>query len=134
MAPNWPGLCKNLTRNKVILAKLSVMTILDHSAPIRSRTTAATPYQDRKNSVKIKFLGGIFLAHQGSACRDIPGMSRTKTLRKAPLSVVLDREWPGCPAIWAGTSHRIRQTLCKKALGRFFVSYFLASLCLVTTW
>ena len=31
-----------------------------------------------------------------------PGMSRTKTLSKAPLSVILDREWPGCPAIWVG--------------------------------
>ena len=26
----------------------------------------------RKNSLKIKFLGGIFLGHQGSTSRDIP--------------------------------------------------------------
>ena len=29
-------------------------------------------------------------------------MSRTKTLCKASLSVVLDRAGPGCPAIWVG--------------------------------
>ena len=32
------------------------------------------------------------------------GISRTKTLCKWPFSVVLDREWPGCPGIWVGTS------------------------------
>ena len=31
-------------------------------------------------------------------------------LGQPALSVVLDREWPGCPAIWAGT-------LCEKTLG-----------------
>ena len=31
-------------------------------------------------------------------------MSRTKTLFKAPFSVVLGREWGGCPAIWVGMS------------------------------
>ena len=50
----------------------------------------------------------MFIGHQGPRCRDIPdpgpGMSRTKTLCKAPFSVVFDREWPGCPAIWVGTS------------------------------
>ena len=44
-----------------------------------------------KTSLKIKFLGWIFLAHQGPARRDIPdpgpAMSRTKTLCKAPFSV-----------------------------------------------
>ena len=37
----------------------------------------------------------MFLGHKGPTCRDIPdpgpGMSRTKTLCKAPISVVLDR-------------------------------------------
>ena len=37
-----------------------------------------------KNSLKIAFLGRIFLGHQGSRCQDIPdpgcGKSRTKTL------------------------------------------------------
>ena len=32
------------------------------------------------------------------------GISQTKTLCKWPFSVVLDREWPGCPGIWVGTS------------------------------
>ena len=31
-------------------------------------------------------------------------ISRTKTLCKWPFSVVLDREWPGSPGIWVGTS------------------------------
>ena len=43
----------------------------------------------RKNSLKIRFLGRIFLGHQGPSCRDIPdpgpGMSQTKTLCKAPF-------------------------------------------------
>ena len=41
--------------------------------------------------------------------RDIPGTSGTQTsghpgqnLCKWPFSVVLDREWPGCPGIWVG--------------------------------
>ena len=51
----------------------------------------------RKNSLKkIKFLGGIFLGHKGPRRQDIPdpgpGMSRTKTLCKAPFPVVLDSE------------------------------------------
>ena len=66
------------------------------------------PIRTEKNSLKIKFLGGIFLGHHGPTGRDItdpgPGMSWTKTLCKAPFSVVLAREWPGCPAIWVGTS------------------------------
>ena len=60
-----------------------------------------------KNSLKVEFLGRIFLGYQGPTRRDIPdpgpGISRTKTLRKVPVSVVLDTEWPGCPAIWVGT-------------------------------
>ena len=56
--------------------------------------------QEGKTSLKIEFLGRIFLGHQGPTHRDIPapslGMSRTKTLCKAPFSVALDKEWPGC--------------------------------------
>ena len=59
--------------------------------------------QDGKSSLTIKFLGKIFLGHKGPRRRDIPdpspGMSRTKALCKAPFPVVLDREWPGCPAL-----------------------------------
>ena len=61
----------------------------------------------------MKFLGNIFLGHQGPTRRDIPdpgpGMSRTRTLCTAAFSVVLDREIPngrdvprfglGCPRI-----------------------------------
>ena len=63
--------------------------------------------QDGKSSLKLKFLGRIFLGHQGPRRPDIPdpdpGMSRTKTLCKVPFPVV-DRAWQGCPAIWVGTS------------------------------
>ena len=56
----------------------------------------------------MKCLGRIFLGHEGPSRRDIPdsgpGMSRTKTLCKAPFGVVLGTEWPGCPGIWVGTS------------------------------
>ena len=70
------------------------------------------PVRTGKSSPKIKLLCRIVLGHQGPRRRDIPdpgpGMSWTRTLCKAPfsgaLSVVLDRKWPGCPAIWVGTS------------------------------
>ena len=42
----------------------------------------------------------MFLGHPGSRRRDIPD----KNLLQWPFSVVLDREWPGCPGIWVGTS------------------------------
>ena len=58
--------------------------------------------------LKINFLGRIFLGHQGPRRRDIPdpgpGMPQTKTLCKSRFSVVLAREWLGCPTIWVGTS------------------------------
>ena len=56
--------------------------------------------QVRKNSLNIKFLGGIFLGHPGPRRRDIP----EKTLCFRPFSVVFDKEWLGCPGIWVGTS------------------------------
>ena len=51
--------------------------------------------------------------------RDIPGISRTKTLCKWPFSVVLDREWPGCPGIWVGTS-RIWKNFMQENFGLIF--------------
>ena len=33
-----------------------------------------------------------------------PGTSSTRTSCKVPCLVALDREWPGCPAIWVRTS------------------------------
>ena len=43
--------------------------------------------------------------------QDVPGTSGAQTsgypgqkLYKWPCSAVLDREWPGCPSIWVGTS------------------------------
>ena len=63
---------------------------------------------EKKNNLKIKFSGRIFMGHQGPTRRDIPdpspGTSQTKTLCKAPSSVVLDRQWPACPEIRIGAS------------------------------
>ena len=54
----------------------------------------AALHQVDKNSLKIKFLGEIFLGHHGATRRDIPapgpGMSWAKTLCKEPFSVVLE--------------------------------------------
>ena len=68
------------------------------------------------------------------------GISRTKTLCKWPLSVVLDREWPGWPGIWVWTS-RIWKTLCKKTLGLILptlnwlrINYEIISPPMVLTW
>ena len=47
------------------------------------------------------------------------GISRTKTLCKWPFSVVLDREWPGCPRIWVGTS-RIWKNFMQENFGLIF--------------
>ena len=68
-------------------------------------------FQDRTTtSQKTKFWGRIFLGNEEPTRRDIPdrgpglGTSRTKTLCNSPFPVVSDREWPGYPAIWVGTS------------------------------
>ena len=98
-----------------------------------ARISRGRPKSLRKKSLcsilipylKIKFLGGTSLGHQGPTRRDIPdpgpGMSRAKTLCKEPSSVVLDREWPGCPAIWVGTS-RDRKTFMQENSGLIFRS------------
>ena len=62
----------------------------------------------RKNSLKTEFLGRIFLGHQGPRHRDIPD----KSFMQVAFLYCLDREWLGCPGIWAGTS-RIGKTLFK---------------------
>ena len=55
--------------------------------------------------LKIEFLGRIFLGHQGPRHRTsltLPWDVLDKTLCEAPRSVVLDREWSGCPAFGSG--------------------------------
>ena len=47
------------------------------------------------------------------------GISRTRTLCKWPFSVVLDREWPGCPGIWVGMS-RIWTSFMQENFGLIF--------------
>ena len=87
-----------------------VLAILDHFGPVHLLTVPRPllielhqNYQEGKSSLKLKFLGRIFLGHQGPTRRDIPGpgpgMSRTKTLCKMPFSVVFDRD-----AIWVSMS------------------------------
>ena len=69
----------------------------------------------KKKNLNIEFLGG-----SSWDIRDPDvGISRTKTLCKWPFSVVLDREWPGCPGIWVGTS-RIWKIFMQENFGLFF--------------
>ena len=56
---------------------------------------------EKQPKVKV-FLFRIFVGHQGPTRHPGPGMSRTKTLCKAPLSVVLEREWPDVPRFGSG--------------------------------
>ena len=49
---------------------------------------------------------------------DIPPTSGTHTLCKAPFSVVLGTEWPGCPSIWVGTC-RNQKDFRKETLAYF---------------
>ena len=59
--------------------------------------------------------------------RDIPGTSGTQTSGypgqklyvSGLFSVVLDREWPGCPGIWVGTS-RIWKNFMQQNFGLIF--------------
>ena len=85
----------------------------DQALTEEQQTLCESFFQVRKNSLNIKFLGG----------RDIRdpdvGISRTKTLCKWPFSVVLDREWLGCPGIWVGTS-RIWTKLYARNFGLIF--------------
>ena len=55
--------------------------------------------QEWKSSLNIKFLGGIFLGHQGPRHRDIPD----KNFMQVAFWCCF-REWPGCHGIWVGTS------------------------------
>ena len=60
--------------------------------------------------------------------RDIPGTSGTQTsgypgqklYASGPFTVVLDREWPGCPGIWVGTS-RIWKNFMQENFGLIFL-------------
>ena len=75
-------------------------------------------HRDRRNySLKIKSLGRRFLGHQG---RDIPdpdpGMSWTKMFARH-LFLLLDREWPGCPAISARMSRDQKDFIMQENFG-----------------
>ena len=72
-------------------------------------------HQVRKNSLNIKFLGGIFLGHPGPRRRDIPD----KNFMQVAFFCCLDREWPGCPGIWVGTS-RIWKNFMQENFGLIF--------------
>ena len=73
--------------------------------------------QETKNSLKIKFWAGYSWDIRDP---DV-GISRTTTLCRWPMSVVLDREWPGCLGNWARTS-RVWKNIMQENLG-FFVSF-----------
>ena len=52
------------------------------------------------------------------------GIPRTKTLCKWPFSVVLDREWPGCPGSWVGTSRIWKNFYARKLWADFLFLNF----------
>ena len=64
--------------------------------------------QDRTNSLKINFWAGyswdIRDPHVGISLTPVLGCPGQKLYARCLFLVVLDREWPGCPAIWVGTS------------------------------
>ena len=72
-------------------------------APVVHGSVHALSSQVRKNSLNIKFLGGIFLGHPGPRRRDIPDKNFMQ------VASFLDSEGPGCPGFG--------KTLCKKTLG-----------------
>ena len=89
---------------------------------------ATLKLQKGKNSLNIKFSGTLFLGYQGPNV----GISLTPTLgcpgqklyaRGPCLSIVLEREWPGCPAIWVGRS-RDQKNLMQENVGLIFCSLF----------
>ena len=71
--------------------------------------------RSEKKSLNIKLLGGIFLGYPGPRRRDIPD----KNFMQVAFSVVLDREWPGCPGIWVGMS-RIWKNFMQENFGLIF--------------
>ena len=85
------------------------------SNPLFPWTPGTRLDQVRKNSLNIKFWAGYSWDIRDP---DV-GISRTKTLCKWPFSVVLDREWPGCPGIWVGTS-RIWKNFVQENFGLIF--------------
>ena len=74
-----------------------------------------TLYSDRENSLNIKFWAG----HSWGIRDPDVGIAQTKTLCNWPFSVLLDREWPGCPAILVGTS-RIWKNFMQENFGLIF--------------
>ena len=59
-----------------------------------------TKKRNPESSLNTKFLGGRFLGHQGPRRWDI----LDKNFMQVAFFCCLDREWPGCPRIWVGTS------------------------------
>ena len=92
-------------------------------------------HQARMENFGLKGFGLIFRSLSGPKKqpkhkvfgRDIPGISETQTsgypgqklYASGLFSVVLDREWPGCPRIWVGTS-RIWKNFTQENFGLIF--------------
>ena len=68
-----------------------------------------------KKQPKHKVFGGIFLGHPGPRHRDIPD----KNFVQVAFSVVLDREWPGYPGLWVGTSRIWKKFYARKLWADF---------------
>ena len=88
----------------------AVVTVLFFSTLVKLYFVWFPYFQDGKSSIKIEFLGRIFLGPGTSGthtsgypwCR--PWDVRDKALCKAFFCYFRASEWPGCPAIWVGMS------------------------------
>ena len=105
MAEPWRKILRTCGR----AAQLSVWVVMSMSVPLVLSSLPQCQNQEGKHSLKIKSFGQTIPGTSGTQIVwDIldpgRGISRKETLCKAPLSIVLAREWPRCPAIWVETS------------------------------
>ena len=72
--------------------------------------------QEGKNSLNLKFLGGDIPGTSGTQASGYPGQ---KLYASGLFSVVLDREWLGCPGIWVRT-FRMWKNFMQENIGLIF--------------
>ena len=77
-------------------------------------------FQEAKNSLKIKFLGRIFLGHQGPRCRDIPD----KNFMQVALCCCFRQGVEGMSRDWGGTSRICQKLYARKLWAVLSVSHY----------
>ena len=93
----------------------SIITTVLITGYDRGVAPSSTTGQEGKNSLNISFWAGYAWDIRDPDVR----ISWTTALCKWPCSVVLDREWPGCPGIWVGKS-RIWKNFMQENFGLIF--------------